>query len=461
MQHHQTGEIVNNAYQILDILGRGGTGITYKALHLQSQEIVALKTLSLKQIKEWKVLELFEREAKTLSRLNHSGIPRYLDFFWVDDPSDRRFYIAQQLVEGVSLEIFVTEGGFNNPTQVWNFAGIVLEILIYLQDYQPPIIHRDIKPQNIIIQPPISGESQAKERVFLVDFGAVQDTYRHTITRGSTVVGTYGYMAPEQFRGQAVLATDLYGLGATLLFILTQKNPSDLPRRNLKIDFRSVITLDPPFADWLEKMLEPALEDRFASAREALAVLRGEEKIRTTPRLIKPPNSPVSLQSSEAILKIEIPPVGFRSDRGLLYGRIVFIWNGILLFLVSSMLLFSLILTPTNYLTFGIFVILALWMLRKFLYTNLSRIRLEIEPPTIRLQKSLWGMRHQNIQCQLIPRDRVRVKLSRFPKFERLFSVCQIKTARKTIFFGFFLTAKEQEWLSAEINEFLERKKTR
>lgn len=460
MQDHQTGEIVNNLYQILDILGRGGTGITYKARHLQTKEIVALKTLSLKQINDWKVLELFEREAQTLSRLNHSGIPRYLDFFWVDDPSDRRFYIAQQLIDGVSLETFVAKGGFKNPAQIWHFAGILLEILIYLQDYQPPIVHRDIKPQNIIIQAPTQGENQAKRQVFLVDFGAVQDTYRHTITRGSTVVGTYGYMAPEQFRGQAVLATDLYGLGATLLFILTQKNPSDLPRRNLTIDFRSVITLDLPFANWLEKMLEPAIEDRFASAREALAVLKGEEKIRTTPRPIKPLNSPIALQNSEGILKIEIPPVGFRSDRGLFYGRIVFIWNGILLLLVLAMIFLSLILTPTKYLSFGIFVVLALWMLRKFLYSNLSRIHLEISLQEIRLQKYLWGMRHQNIQRQIAPRARTRT-YNFFPKFKRLFSVCQIQTARKTISFGFFLTGKEQEWLVAEINEFLDRKKIR
>ncbi|MGK7925134.1 MAG: serine/threonine protein kinase [Spirulina sp.] len=455
MQYHQAGEIVNDSYRILDILGRGGTGITYKAQHLQTGEIVALKALFLKQMTDWKVVELFEREANILSRLNHPNIPRYLDFFSVDDPSDRSFYIVQQLVNGDSLETLVARGWPGNPLQVENFVQILLEILIYLQDYTPPIIHRDIKPQNIIVQTATSTNSQTKERIFLVDFGAIQDTYRHTVTRGSTVVGTYGYMAPEQFRGQAVLATDLYGLGATLLFALTKKNPSDLPRRNLKIDFRSAITLKPHWVDWLEKMLEPTVEDRFASAREALAVFKGEQKFRKTLRRQKPRNSPISLQKSQAILKIDIPPVGFRSDRGLLYGWIVLIWNGILGLLVVGMLALSLILNPENYAAFGIFFILGLWMLRAFLYSDLSHIHLEISSQTLHLQKHLWGMRHKNIQHQLAPRDRARVKPSALPTLEQSLAICQIKTTKKVLSFGFFLTSAEQEWLVAEINEFL------
>ncbi|HCA93629.1 MAG TPA: serine/threonine protein kinase, partial [Cyanobacteria bacterium UBA9226] len=96
-------------------------------------------------------------------------------------------------------------------------------------------------------------------------------------------------------RGQAVLSTDLYGLATTLLFLLTQKPPSELPQRKLKIDFRSQLRLEKKFADWLEKMLEPVIEDRFSSANEALAVLRGE-KIRTnysTQKFRQPKDSPI------------------------------------------------------------------------------------------------------------------------------------------------------------------------
>jgi len=174
----------------------------------------------------------------------------------------------------------------------------------------PPVIHRDIKPPNIILCS--SSQSPARDtQVFLVDFGAVQDTYRHTVAGGSTVVGTYGYMAPEQFRGQAVLSTDLYGLGTTLLFFLTRKSPVDLPQRKLRINFRSHVSVSEAFADWLEKMIEPASEDRFPSASAALAVLRGERAL-TSYKPHKPRQRSVrqiTLTKVEERLVVEIPPV--------------------------------------------------------------------------------------------------------------------------------------------------------
>lgn len=263
---HKSGEIVAQRYRIVNTLGQGGSGTTYKAEDLQSGQRVALKVLSLRQMADWKAIELFEREARVLAQLNHPAIARYLDYFHVDTPQDRSFYIAQQLAPGQSLAMLVQKGWRASQEEVRYIAIQILDILVYLHELTPPVIHRDIKPQNII--------RQENGRVFLVDFGAVQDTYYNTFMRGSTVVGTYGYMAPEQFRGQAVPATDLYGLGATLLFLLTHRSPADLPTDELKIDFRSRVQIPEAFADWLEKMLEPDVEDRFGSAKEALTVLR-------------------------------------------------------------------------------------------------------------------------------------------------------------------------------------------
>ncbi|NER51420.1 MAG: protein kinase [Symploca sp. SIO1A3] len=264
---HQTGEVIAKRYRIISTLGQGGNGITYKAQDLTSSQQVALKALSLRHLGNWKQLELFEREAKILASLNHPAIPRYLDYFYVDTSENRSFYIAQQLVEGKSLDELVKIGWRTDESGVRGIASQILQILVYLHDVKPPVIHRDIKPQNLI---------WGKDgKIFLVDFGAVQDTYRSTLAKGSTVVGTYGYMAPEQFRGQAVPATDLYALGATLLFLMTHRCPSDLPQERLKINFRSRLQVSESFAEWLEKMLEPDVEYRFASAKKALDVLQG------------------------------------------------------------------------------------------------------------------------------------------------------------------------------------------
>jgi serine/threonine protein kinase len=227
---HQPGDIIAERYRIIETLGQGGNGITYKAEDLKSTEQVALKALSLHHMSDWKQMELFEREAQTLASLSHPGIPKYLDYFQVDTPEDRGFYIVQQLVAGKSLAELVKNGWRSNEAGVQKIATQVLNILIYLQKLTPPVFHRDIKPQNLI------GAKDGK--VYLVDFGSVQNTYRSTFSYGSTVVGTFGYMAPEQFQGQALPATDLYGLGATLLFLLTHRSPADLPTDRLKISFR-------------------------------------------------------------------------------------------------------------------------------------------------------------------------------------------------------------------------------
>lgn len=97
-------------YQIKKLLGEGGSSTTYEAVDLQTHQRVALKALSLQKMNDWKVLELFEREANVLSKLNHPGIPRYLDYFYVDTPDNRCFYIVQELAQGQSLASLVENG---------------------------------------------------------------------------------------------------------------------------------------------------------------------------------------------------------------------------------------------------------------------------------------------------------------------------------------------------------------
>ncbi len=305
--------IINDRYTIVNKLGQGGSSITYAAIDKETNEQVAIKALSLTGLEDWKKIELFEREAKILQQLDHLSIPKYLNYFQIETDNNIYFYIVQQLALGQSLAHLISQAWIPEEESVKDIAEQVLEILVYLQQLTPPVIHRDIKPQNIIYQPDTG-------KLFLVDFGAVQDTYHHTVM-GSTVVGTYGYMAPEQFRGGAVLSTDLYGLGCTLLFLLTGKPPVDLPQKKLKIDFRNIVKVERNFANWIDKLIEPNIKQRFPKAEAALLVLQEKKSLSDYQQdiIVKPKYSSIKINHTDEQLTIDIPPPFKRKKVAIVY----------------------------------------------------------------------------------------------------------------------------------------------
>ena len=110
MTMHQPNDIIAQRYRIVTPLGKGGMGITYEAEDLKNYQRVALKAVSLRQAQDWKILELFEREAKVISHLHHPGIPKYLNYFHQDTEQDRIFYLIRELVSGNSLDGWVEKG---------------------------------------------------------------------------------------------------------------------------------------------------------------------------------------------------------------------------------------------------------------------------------------------------------------------------------------------------------------
>lgn len=302
----ERGEIIKNRYEILTVLGQGGMGTTYAALDRENHQRVAIKVVSLRQAKEWKVLELFEREAKLLGTLHHPRIPNYLDYFHQDTESDRRFCLVQELVEGKSLAMLINRGWKLKEKHIQYITTQILEILKYLHLLHPPVVHRDVKPQNIIIRP--------DGKIYLVDFGAVQTLYRYTLSAGGTFVGTMGYMSPEQLRGKVFPASDVYSLGCTVLFMLTRRSPADLPQKRMRFKFRDRLSISPEFANWLEKMVEPDRENRFASAAEALQALQQQDSRSLAtkakiPIVQKPANTRVEIERSDRALSIKLEQV--------------------------------------------------------------------------------------------------------------------------------------------------------
>ncbi|MFW9257872.1 serine/threonine protein kinase [Nostoc sp. CALU 546] len=264
----QPEQILQDRYQIQRQLGNNGIRQTWLALDLQASDgdnsTVVVKLLAFGGTVQWDDLKLFEREAQILKQLNHPRIPRYIDYFCIDDRT-LWFALIQEYIPGESLKDKLAVGKRFTEKRARKIAVEVLNILMYLHELNPGVLHRDIKPSNLIW-----GDDN---RVYLVDFGAVQDkAAREGVT--FTVVGTYGYAPMEQFGGRAVAASDLYALGATLIHLLTGTSPSDLPQQDLRLQFTDRVNLSPSFVSWLQKLIEPAPEQRFSSAREALNVLK-------------------------------------------------------------------------------------------------------------------------------------------------------------------------------------------
>jgi serine/threonine protein kinase len=313
-----TVNLLGERYAIQRQLGQQTGRKTFLARDLQTQELVVVKLLSLGSDFEWQDLKLFEREAETLKALSHPAIPRYLDYLELDAPDNKGFVLVQSYVEGKTLEEHLKAGRTFSEAEVKELAKSLLEILTYLHAHQPPVIHRDIKPSNILLT---NRSGNSVGQVYLVDFGSVQ-TLAAKEGGTITVVGTYGYMPPEQFGGRAVPASDIYSLGATLIYLVTGLHPTELPQKDFCIQFQQVANIDPALADWLQWMTEPSLDKRLDSASKALQALE-------TPRIIKkqkpnlsakkPRDSEVELTKTDDFIEILIPP------RGLSFGAIALV----------------------------------------------------------------------------------------------------------------------------------------
>lgn len=253
---------LGDRYQYQKTLGNKAGRTTVMAEDLETQELVVIKLLTFSDEFQWEDLRLFEREIQTLRSIDHPAIPQYLDSFEIDTPQGKSIALVESYIPAKSLEDYLVAGREFHELEVQELLNALLDILIYLHDRHPPIIHRDIKPSNILLGDR-SGHSISK--VYLVDFGSVQ-TLATRAGQTMTVVGTYGYMPPEQFGGNAVPASDLYSLGCTALNLITGSHPADLPQRDLQIQFAEYVDLSPSLIQWLQKATHPSLDRRFSQA---------------------------------------------------------------------------------------------------------------------------------------------------------------------------------------------------
>lgn len=263
---------LNNRYRIIKALSSGGFGETFLA---EDNQMPSGRKCVIKQLKPvvgnsknyQLIQERFQREAAILETLGESNsqIPQLYAYF----SESNNFFLVQEWIRGRTIADLIEQSG---PLKENAVKKILISILQTLEQvHSKGIIHRDIKPENIIIR-------EQDCQPVLIDFGAVKETMGVQATSNSRtqsiVIGTFGYMPPEQTAGRPLFSSDLYSLGLTAIYMLTGKNPSEL-EINLQtgeIDWQKYAPgISPAIITVIERSIQPTAENRYATATEMLA----------------------------------------------------------------------------------------------------------------------------------------------------------------------------------------------
>ncbi len=264
--------ILHKRYVAIKKIGKGGFGTTYLAVDMAQKNkycvIKQLEPATTNPESYSTALDLFNREAKTMAKLDHSQIPRLLNYF----EEKEQFYLIQDFVLGKDLEKEVKKGNIYQESAAKNFLRSMLPVLKYI--HSKKVIHRDIKPGNILIE-------RESKKLFLIDFGAVKEQVNTQLMNANPQsaftkisVGTMGFAPPEQLAMRPVYSSDLYALGATCIYLLTGKAPKDLcDAETGELAWEKHTHVSATFAKVLNKMLELDVRKRFNSAEEVIQVL--------------------------------------------------------------------------------------------------------------------------------------------------------------------------------------------
>lgn len=249
------GALLRDAqYEIVGRLGVGGQGTAYSARSVDNNEAVVLKEFILPVYVDVNVrrqaIEKMQNEANILGKLDHPRIVKLIDFFI----EDHRGYLVLERIHGGSLREIVLKSGPMDEAKVKGLALQMCDMLGYLQSLEPPVVHRDFTPENLIL----SDEGVLK----LVDFNVAQ---QQESTATGTVVGKHCFISPEQFRGKPTVQSDIYSMGATLYYLLTGEDPSPITSSHPQ-KLNELVSAE--FDLIVAKMTALATKNRYATADE-------------------------------------------------------------------------------------------------------------------------------------------------------------------------------------------------
>ncbi len=251
-------KIYDGKLKIVRQLALGGMSAVYLA-QLSGRKLVILKEsclpLDADQASKDKMIELFHREASILTKLKHDRIAGVLDYFI----ENNRHYLILEYIKGANLRQRVREHGPQDQVKVIEWMRQISDVLNYLHTLNPPIIHRDVTPENIVVT--------EDGGAVLIDFGAANEWLG---TATGTIIGKHNFMGPEQFRGKAECSSDLYSLGCTAYFLLTGKDPVVFSQCSPRKD-------NPEVSESLDALIQSLTEqsptDRPSSASDVLIQL--------------------------------------------------------------------------------------------------------------------------------------------------------------------------------------------
>lgn len=272
--------LLQERYRLMKQIGKGGFCKTF--LTVDEGQFPPVPCVVQELSPESETSKSFQQKAQQLEELGkHPQIPALLAYF----PQNGHFYLVQEFIAGTNLAQVVEEEGAFNETQIWQLLEDVLPVFQFISDRN--IIHRDIKPHNIIRRSPIT----KKGDLVIVDFSTAKILTEIDRLTSQTSTGSPEYAAPEQARGKAVFASDLYSLGVTCIYLLTQIPPFDLfDIANDCWVWQQYLTtkVSDRLAQILDKLLQNPVNRRFQSADEVMQAMGMERKTQN----FKLPNPP-------------------------------------------------------------------------------------------------------------------------------------------------------------------------
>ncbi len=312
------------AYRVVRPLGKGGMGAVWLVAQTQAFDRLAV----IKEVIDYfdptdaaeraRAVARFEAEARTLGILKHPGIPDLYAYF----SEGGHNYLVMEYIEGPDLRHWLSPNDDRlTEAQVLRYTIQICEVLEYLARQQPPVVHNDVKPANIIID-------KHSGRAVLVDFGTAQTRRRasptgHPDRQRESIYGTVGYAAPELYRGEADPRSDVYALAATAYHLLTDDDPRDHPSRFPKLD-----SLSPALAAILRAALNPRPEARLTATQFRQRLERYLAGLSRSPSVAPSPVSKVATPSQPGKMELRTRRLRLQAVSGQPISAQIGIANG-------------------------------------------------------------------------------------------------------------------------------------